>query len=200
MLRSILSAFALLLLCAGPASGAGIDLSGSSLNGSTVTDLGGGTGSLSLEIDFELPGTIDLAVTLAPGEGPIAFDLLGFNFLPFDLADVSLLLSGGAVFSTLGDAEDGSGNPALVSGGGSSASVVFTPAEPTLFSLGDALATGSTDWVIDVSGVPAGGFGLALVVPEPSGLGVLATLGALLATVTARTGRRALAQGATRGA
>jgi len=168
MLRPLFLLFTLALLV--PASGraATIDLLGSTLNGNTVTDLLGGGGTLSLEIDVQNGLAIGLAVDLEPGDGPIAFDASVFNFMSEDLVGFALTLTGGAVFSVLGDANDSGGGAAGVAGGGSAATVSFVPPEPVFFTIGDALSLGALDWEIDVSGVTGGSFGLTLLaVPEP---------------------------------
>ncbi|MDJ0790158.1 MAG: hypothetical protein QNK05_25470 [Myxococcota bacterium] len=176
----------LALLAGAPAGGATIDFAGSVLDGSTVSDLLGGPGALSLEIDLSSPGRIALAVDLE-AQGPVALQALVFNFLPFDLAEVSLSLSGGASFALLGDASRGTGEPLPVTGAGSGASVRFDPPEAALFSIGDPLATGAVDWLIDVSAVTSGGFGLEISVPEPGRFGPL-----LLTVLFAAARRRAM--------
>lgn len=185
MLR--LALLAPILLVVAPAHAATLDFSASTLNGSTVTDLGG-PGSLSLEIDVRSPLPIGLAVDLEPGDGPVAFQASVFNFLPRDLTSYVLTLSGGAVFSVLGDANDSQGRAAVVGGGTSLATIDFAIPEPVLFTIGNPVASGAQDWQIDVSGVTSGSFGLTLAVPEPAPAILLAMASAAGALARRRLG------------
>ena len=192
MSARILLAAALLLLLAGPARAAHIDLAGSDLGGGSVVETDLGPDTLAFDPAFVSSSAMTLHIVLDAGEGtaPLAWNALVDN-LTGELWGAFSIRLAGATFTLIGSAK---GNSAVASvvGGAADPTVVFgAPGEAAGLDLGAALGTG-TDWLIDVSGVGAEGFAIVLqpfAVPEP-GTAALVALGLAGLCVRRRPGER----------
>ncbi|CAN7734974.1 PEP-CTERM sorting domain-containing protein [Pseudorhodoferax sp. LjRoot39] len=144
--------------------------------GSTVDDYST-VGLASFDLNLASAAPAKLRFTLEAGDvgSPLSFNAIVNNFFGLGIEHFALTL-GGAAFLSIGSVGDGGfGSNPQASGMGSTALVDFASPEYVFFTVGDPLAAGGQDWLIDVSGLGVGdSFTLQMsTVPEPGSLALL---------------------------
>lgn len=145
--------------------------------GSSVDDYStAGLASFDLNLVSQAPATLTFTLEAGDTGGALSFNAIVNNFFGLGIEHFALTLGGGATFMAIGSVGDGGfGSGPQASGAGSMALVDFAAPEYVSFTLGDPLGQGSSDWLIDVSGLGAGdSFTLQMAtVPEPGSLALL---------------------------
>jgi hypothetical protein len=135
-----------------------------------------GAGLLSMDLAFLETGSVSLTVEITASEATAgAIDLAGFVFNDTfaDLARVTLALSGGATFASIGTVRDYDFAPVSVSGNATQATIEPIPVPPADATLEigevDSTTPGATNWILGVGDVGvARRFTLEIaVVPAP---------------------------------
>jgi hypothetical protein len=165
-MRSILLASALAASLFAAASASAVTIANVSGSGALTFQ---NTGPGLLQADFALGSTqsVTLDLTVEAGDaGGITFDSFVDLLGPFGTNGITLALTNGATFSTIGSAV-AAFSTASISGSGSGVAVNFSPREFASVVLGD-IGSGGTDWVITPG---AGDFSLTITaVPAPAAL------------------------------
>lgn len=138
--------------------------------GNIVTDFSG-AGLLSFDLDLAqaFPATT-LTYEIEANDGAqLTFNAIVRNLTGGAIGYAGLSLTQ-ATFGLLGSATRAFGPAAAVAGGGSSATIGFTPPEFFEFYIGDPLGTGiEPNWTLNIAGLRAGDrFSLRLAIPEPA--------------------------------
>jgi hypothetical protein len=178
---------ALVLLASAPAYAVTVDLTSSDLAGNEVINTEfSGPGLLAFDVHLNNQSAFTIVVQVQASEvsnETVAFNSLVFNKSSADLSRLDLSLEAPASFGTVGTVLDTSGS--AIAGVITTASSAAIPLDPPFapipgsyieignVGLGDE-PPGTTNWAIDVSGLPPGGATFTMhlaAVPEPAACG-----------------------------
>jgi len=206
MLKKIARGSAIALLLFGCANAYAVALDpATDFAGNVLIDDASTTGLLAFDLRLLNTSSMTVVVQVGAGEvstGSVAYNSLVYNHSPFDLVGLDLAVDPPAAFGTVGTVLDSGGTP--ISGITSTETSAAIPFDPPLqhyqppaaaanieignVGFGDE-PPGTTNWVIEVSGLPSGGgtFTMHLAaVPEPAGSGGFATASVIALRLCAR--------------